>query len=98
MILAIAHGIGESAPLLIVSGFTTFYNSNPLDAQPMNSLPLYIYEGIRSGEPHQIARAFGAAVVLLAMVFVLFAITGSSPPEGWPPLKSLPQGQGSRHP
>jgi phosphate transport system permease protein len=75
MILAIAWGIGESAPLLIVSGFTTFYNSNPFDSQPMNSLPLYIYEGLRSGEPNQISRAFGAAVVLLAMVFVLFAIT-----------------------
>lgn len=75
LILAIARGIGESAPLLIVSGFTTFYNKNPFDAQPMNSLPLYIYEGIRSGDPHQIARAFGAAVVLLVMVFVLFAVT-----------------------
>ncbi len=75
LILAIARGIGESAPLLIVSGFTTFYNSNPLDAQPMNSLPLYIYEGLRSGQPPEIARAFGAAVVLLAMVFILFAVT-----------------------
>lgn len=74
LILAIARGIGESAPLLIVSSFTTFSNSNPIDDQPMNSLPLYIYEGLRSGQPRQIDRAFGAAVVLLAMVLVLFVI------------------------
>jgi phosphate transport system permease protein len=75
LILAVARGIGESAPLLIVSGFTTFWNTNPTDAQPMNSLPLYIYETLRSGDPREISRGFGAAVVLLAMVFVLFAVT-----------------------
>jgi phosphate transport system permease protein len=40
----------------------------------MNSLPLYIYECIRSGEPAEIARGFGAAVVLLFIVFFLFAV------------------------
>lgn len=75
LILAVARGIGESAPLLIVSGFTTFTNYNPLDGQTMNSLPLYIYETIRSGEPNEIARGFGAAVVLLFMVLFLFAVT-----------------------
>jgi phosphate transport system permease protein len=74
LILAIARGIGESAPLLIVSGFTTYWQTNPVSVNPMNSLPLYIYEGIRSGQPNQITRAFGAAVVLLAMVFVLFVV------------------------
>ena len=44
LILAVARMIGESAPLLIVSGFTTFYNANPFDGQPMISLPLYVYE------------------------------------------------------
>lgn len=75
LILAIARMIGESAPLLIVSGFTTYWNTNPLSSNPMNSLPLYIYEGIRSGQPNFITRAFGAAVVLLAIVFVLFLVT-----------------------
>lgn len=75
LILSIARGIGESSPLLIVSGFTTFANYNPLDTQTMNSLPLYIYETIRSGEPNEIARGFGAAVVLLFMVFFLFIVT-----------------------
>ena len=75
LILAVARGIGESAPLLIVSGFTTYWNANPINGNTMNSLPLYIYEGIRSGNPGQITRAFGAAVVLLGMVFVLFIVT-----------------------
>jgi len=74
LILAMARGIGETAPLLIVSGASTFMNANPLN-QPMNSLPLYIFQGARSGQPLQIERAFGAASVLLAIVFVLFVIT-----------------------
>jgi phosphate transport system permease protein len=75
LILAIARGIGESAPLLIVSGASTYFNSNPFDSQPQNSLPLYIYEGIRSGQPAYEARAFGAATVLLGMVLMLFIFT-----------------------
>jgi phosphate transport system permease protein len=74
LILAVARGIGESAPLLIVSGLNTFWNANPLNG-PMNSLPLYIYSGARSGQPLAIARAFGAASVLLGIVFILFIIT-----------------------
>ncbi|MFZ2056689.1 MAG: phosphate ABC transporter permease PstA [Acidimicrobiales bacterium] len=75
LILAVARMIGESAPLLIVSGFTTFYNGNPLNGQPMISLPLYVYETLRSGQPAEIIRGFGAAVVLLFIVFILFAAT-----------------------
>ena len=75
LILAIARGIGESAPLLIVSGFTTFWNANPFDGQTMNSLPLYAYVTLRSGQPHEVARGYGAAVVLLFMVLVLFVVT-----------------------
>jgi phosphate transport system permease protein len=74
LILAMARGVGETAPLLIVSGASTFLNANPLK-QPMNSLPLFIFQGARSGQPLQIERAFGAATVLLTIVFVLFMIT-----------------------
>jgi phosphate transport system permease protein len=75
LILAVARMIGESAPLLIVSGFTTFYNGNPFNQQPMLSLPLYVYETLRSGQPAEVVRGFGAAIVLLFIVFVLFAAT-----------------------
>ena len=73
LVLAMARGVGESAPLLIVSGASNFWNLNPLN-HSMNSLPLYIYQGIRSGEPLSIDRAFGAATVLLFIVFVMFAV------------------------
>lgn len=74
LILSMARGIGETAPLLIVSGASTFFNDNPFK-NPMNSLPLFIFSGVRSGEPLYITRAFGAAVVLLAIVLLLFIVT-----------------------
>jgi phosphate transport system permease protein len=74
LILGIARVAGETAPLLIVSGSTTFFNDNPFH-QPMNSLPLYIYAGVKSGQGLYIQRAYGAASVLLFLVLVLFVIT-----------------------
>ena len=40
----------------------------------MNSLPLFIYSNVRSGEPVAIERAFAAATALLVLVLVLFII------------------------
>jgi len=73
LILAVARAVGETAPVLITSGASTFTNINPLH-NPMNSLPLYIYAGLRSGEPNNIARSFGAAVLLLLVVVVFFVL------------------------
>jgi phosphate transport system permease protein len=73
MILGIARGIGETAPVLIVSGASTFFNTNPF-VDPMNSLPLFAYTGIRSGEPIYETRGFAAATVLLLVVIILFVI------------------------
>ena len=46
--------------MLLTSGASTFFNANPLN-QPMNSLPLFTYSAVRSGEPIYIERGFGAA-------------------------------------
>jgi phosphate transport system permease protein len=73
VILGMARAVGETAPVLITSGASTFFNVNPF-VNPMNSLPLYILTAVRSGEPTFIERGFGAAVVLLGMVLILFAI------------------------
>jgi phosphate transport system permease protein len=73
LILGIARVAGETAPLLIVSGASTYTNNNPF-SHPMNSLPLFIFTSVRSGQPHAIARGFGAAAVLLALVMVLFVV------------------------
>ena len=74
LILGIARGIGETAPVLITSGASTFLNFNPFQ-DPMNSLPLFTFVSVRSGEPLYIARGFGAASVLLILVIVLFGLT-----------------------
>jgi phosphate transport system permease protein len=73
-ILAVARGIGETAVVLITSGASSFLTFNPV-GEPMNSLPLYIYTAYTTHEPVAIARAFGAASVLLAMVLALFVVT-----------------------
>jgi phosphate transport system permease protein len=74
LILGVARGIGETAPVLITSGASTFLNGDPLH-NPMNSLPLFTFVSVRSGEPLYIARGFAAASVLLVTVMVLFAVT-----------------------
>lgn len=73
LILGIARITGETAPLLIVSGSSTFFNQNPLH-DPMNSLPLFTFAAIKSGlQGPPVDRAYGAAFVLLMFVLILFA-------------------------
>lgn len=74
LILGIARVAGETAPLLIVSGASTYFNVNPLH-NTMSSLPLFIYNAVTSGEPLNETRGYGAAALLLALVLVLFTIT-----------------------
>jgi phosphate transport system permease protein len=59
--------------VLLTSGAAAFVVGSPTDGV-MNSLPLFIYSTVRSGEPAAITRAFGAATVLLALVLVLFVV------------------------
>jgi len=71
LILGIARGVGETSPVLLTSGASTFLNVNPVE-NVMNSLPLFIFTTVRSGEPVYITRAFAAATVLLIVVLALF--------------------------
>jgi phosphate transport system permease protein len=71
LILGIARGIGETAPVLLTSGASTFFNANPFN-DPMNSLPLFIFAGFSSGEKLYTERIWGAASVLLGVVLILF--------------------------
>jgi phosphate transport system permease protein len=73
VILGVARGVGETSPVLLTSGAATFVVKDPTGTV-MNSLPLFIYTNVRSGEPVAIARAFGAATVLLGLVLTLFVI------------------------
>lgn len=71
VILGTARGIGETSPVLLTAGFTAVTNTDPLSG-PQISLPLATFEFIKSPEPTMIARGFGTAAVLMALVLLLF--------------------------
>lgn len=73
IILATARGIGETSPVLLTSGFTASFNADPFNG-PMVSLPLAIFQFVKSPEPTMIARGFGTAAVLMLLVVMLFVI------------------------
>ena len=73
IILGTARGIGETSPVLLTAGYTTFYNFNPFSG-PMTSLPLATFTLVKSPSDTQISRGFGAAAVLMVLVFVLFLV------------------------
>ncbi|MFI6642114.1 phosphate ABC transporter permease PstA [Streptomyces sp. NPDC050504] len=71
VILGTARGIGETSPVLLTAGFTAEINTDPLEG-PQVSLPLATFEFVKSPEPAMIARGFGTAAVLMAVVLLLF--------------------------
>jgi phosphate transport system permease protein len=73
VILGIARGVGETSPVLLTSGASTFLGFNP-SSGAMNSLPLFVYQAVRNSEELSNLRGFGAAAVLLALVLVLFVL------------------------
>ena len=82
VILGVARGVGETAPILLTAGFTSTMNLNPLK-DPMVSLPLAAFELVRSPQPSQVARGFATAAVLMILVLILFTIArivGGRPP------------------
>jgi len=84
VVLAMARGIGETAPVLLVAGYSRVMNVNPF-ANWMTSLPLYTYDEIQSPETADHVRAFGAGFVLIILVLILFTIArrigGGAPGE-----------------
>lgn len=73
VILGVARGIGETAPVLLTSGFTATINTN-LTENPMVSLPLATFEFVRSPQETMRERGFATAAVLMVLVLVLFAV------------------------
>jgi phosphate transport system permease protein len=68
-LLAIARGAGETAPLL----FTAFaVNSTSWNlGEQMNSLPIQIFNDVRQAQSNIVERAWGAALTLILMIFIL---------------------------
>jgi len=71
IILATARGIGETSPVLLTAGFAASMNTNPLHG-PMVSLPLAVFEFVKSPQPTMVARGFATALVLMVLVLILF--------------------------
>jgi phosphate transport system permease protein len=71
VILGVARGIGETAPVLLTAGFTSALNLDPR-SNPMVSLPLAAFQFVRSPQPALVARGFATAATLMVLVLVLF--------------------------
>jgi phosphate transport system permease protein len=69
VMLAVARGFGETAPILLTSLGNDFINTNPL--QPTDAVPLRIYTYAQSAFTQWQALAWGGAIMLLAAVLVL---------------------------
>jgi phosphate transport system permease protein len=68
-LLAIARAAGETAPLL----FTAFaVNATTFSlGQPMNSLPLQIWNDVRQAQDRLVERAWGSALALILLILLL---------------------------
>ena len=74
VILGIARIIGETAPILLVSGGADALNFNPMSG-PMGSLPFYIWKAFLTGGTEEAyARAWGGMLILLILIMVLFGL------------------------
>jgi phosphate transport system permease protein len=73
IVLGMARAVGETAPVLIVSGWTDYTHWNPTSGN-QNSLPLYIW--VLNKYPQQVYhdRSWGAGLVLIVIVLILFTI------------------------
>jgi phosphate ABC transporter permease subunit PstA len=86
VVLGMARGIGETAPVLVVSGVGSGLNLNPLQGSQV-SLPLFIWTYVHvlgsTVAPGYIARGFGAGFALVLVVLLLFGtarwIGGTAP-------------------
>lgn len=71
-LLAIARAAGETAPLLFtVLGASVL--TGALD-QPMNSLPLQIFNDVRQPNQELVTRAWGSALTLIALILIITVI------------------------
>jgi phosphate transport system permease protein len=68
-LLAVARGAGETAPLLFTSSLVNGTSFGL--GRAMNSLPLQIFADVQQAQDRLQARAWGAALALVALILVL---------------------------
>jgi phosphate transport system permease protein len=69
VLLALARGIGETAPLILTTIDTQYFSSSPF--KPIAALPLVAYDGGLSAYADLQQRAWGTALFLVLVVLVL---------------------------
>ena len=69
IMLAVARGLGETAPVLLTALGNDFVNTNP--TKPTDAVPLRVYNYAQSAYPAWRALAWGGALMLLVGVLVL---------------------------
>jgi phosphate ABC transporter permease subunit PstA len=71
VVLGMARGIGETAPILLTAGYAQGMNANPLHGW-QTSLVTYIFNEHSVPHPNDQVRTFGAALTLVVLVLILF--------------------------
>jgi phosphate transport system permease protein len=74
IILGIARVVGETAPLLFTSFGSVAMNANPF-TNPQESLPRFVYSYIKEPLASAQERGYIGALVLILLIFALFALT-----------------------
>jgi phosphate transport system permease protein len=69
VLLAVARGLGETAPLLLTIFGNQYLQWNP--TKPMEALPLAIFNDSSSAYADQVQIAWGAALLLVVVVLIL---------------------------
>jgi phosphate transport system permease protein len=72
-VLGISRIAGETAPLLATAFGSDSVNTNPFEGQ-QSALPLFAFQRVRNAVEAQIVRGWAGALVLIALVLILFTI------------------------
>jgi len=73
LILGVARIVGETAPILLLTGGGDAVNLNPTQGA-MGSLPFYIWKSFLLGTEESITRGWAGLLVLLVLVLSLFLL------------------------
>ena len=73
IILGMARVVGETAPLVLTIGVSDSTVLNPFNS-PIAALPTYIFDNVAQPFPDAVTRAWGASLVLIIVVGILFVL------------------------
>jgi phosphate transport system permease protein len=73
VLLGVARVIGETAPLLLTVNAAANTNLNIFDG-PIETLPTFLFRNLSYGTDNSIQRAWGAALVVLFLVLIIFTL------------------------